>query len=244
MENEKYLFGMHPVIEAARAGRKLDKVLVKRGLEGSQYRELLSVLEENGIMWQYVPVEKLNRMVRGAHQGVVACISQTDFTTLEEIVEKALSGGKAPLLAILDGVTDVRNFGAVARSLECAGGSGIIVSETGGAPVNAEAVKASAGALMRLDVCRTNLKVAAYYLKQSGFRIVAVTEKTDRLIYDTDFTGPCALVLGSESKGISRFMLSESDDAAAIPMSGEITSLNVSAAAAVAFYEAVRQRMK
>lgn len=243
MENEKCLFGMHPVIEAVRAGRKIDKVLVKRGLEGSQYRELLSLLEERGILWQYVPVEKLNRTVRGAHQGVVALIRQTDFVTVEELVEKALSGEKAPLIAILDGVSDVRNFGAIARSLECAGGSGIIIPESGGAPVNAESVKASAGALMRIDVCRTNLKVAAYYLKQSGFRLISVTEKTDSLIYDTDFTGPCALVLGSEGKGISKFMLAESDAAAAIPMSGEISSLNVSAAAAVAFYEAVRQRM-
>ena len=138
----------------------------------------------------------------------------------------------------------MRNLGAIARSLECAGGLGVIVPAKGGAAIIAEAIKASAGALMRIDTCKvSNLRVAAYYLKQSGFKLVAATEKTDKLIYDVDMTGPCAIIMGSEGKGVSQAMLDLADDKAAIPMSGEITSLNVSVASAVLMYEAVRQRL-
>ena len=150
----------------------------------------------------------------------------------------------APVFVILDGVSDVRNLGAIARSLECAGGNGIIVPAKGGAAINAEAIKASAGALMRLDTCKVpNLRLAAYYLKQSGFKLIAATEKVDRLLYETDMTGPCAIIMGSEGKGISSSMLELADEKVAIPMSGQISSLNVSVATAVMLYEAVRQRI-
>lgn len=246
MEEEKkmnYLFGMHPVIEALRAGKKFDKVLLKQGLEGSQFKELMTLLGENDIPYQWVPVEKLNRSVKGAHQGVIAYISQIDYVDIETLVNNALATSDNPLLVILDGVSDVRNLGAIARTLECAGGKGIIVPAKGGAAINADAVKASAGALMRIDTCKVpNLKLAAYYLKQSGFRIVSATEKVDRLMYDADLTGPLAIVMGSEGTGISKAMLDLSDDKVAIPMAGEITSLNVSVATSVILYEAVRQR--
>lgn len=246
MEENKpqYLFGMHPVLEAVKAGKKFDKVLLKQGLEGPQFRELLVLLNDRKINYQYVPLEKLNRSVRGAHQGVIAYISQIDYVSIEDMVNNALSTKENPMIVILDGVSDVRNLGAIARSLECAGGCGIILPAKGGAAINADAVKASAGALMRIDTCKVpNLKLAAYYLKQSGFRIIAATEKVGRMIYDVDFTGPCAIVMGSEGSGISRSMLELSDDRAAIPMAGEIASLNVSVATSVVLYEAVRQRI-
>ena len=174
----------------------------------------------------------------------MAYISQIDYVDIEQLVNNALGRSENPLLVILDGVSDVRNLGAIARSLECAGGHGIIVPAKGGAAINADAVKASAGALMRMDTCKvSNLRVAAYYLQQSGFRLIAATEKTDNLIYDVDMTGPCAIIMGSEGKGISQAMLDLADDKAAIPMAGEITSLNVSVASAVLMYEAVRQRL-
>lgn len=240
----QYLFGMHPVLEAVKAGKKFDKVLLKQGLEGPQYRELLGLLAQNDIAYQYVPVQRLDRAVRGAHQGVIAYISQIDYVTIEELVNTALARKSDPLVVILDGVSDVRNLGAIARTLECAGGCGIIVPAKGGAAINADAVKASAGALMRMDTCKvSNLRLAAYYLKQSGFKLISCTEKTDGLIYDVDMTGPCAIIMGSEGKGISQSMLELSDFRAAIPMSGEITSLNVSVATSVILYEAVRQRM-
>ena len=201
-KKDQYLFGMHPVLEAVRSGKKFDKVLLKKGLEGDQFRELLSLLTEKGINFQFVPAERLNRAVRGAHQGVIAYISQIDYVNIEDLVNNALSTCENPVFVILDGVSDVRNLGAIARSLECAGGNGIIVPAKGGAAINADAVKASAGALMRLDTCKvTNLKVAAYYLKQSGFKLIAATEKVDRLMYDTDMTG-CLIwpTIGSASR--------------------------------------------
>ncbi len=230
-------------MEAVKTGKKLEKVLFKQGLEGPQFRELMELLKIREIPFQFVPVEKLNRSVRGAHQGVLAYMSQIDYVDLEQLVNDALGMSENPVLMILDGVSDVRNRGAIARSLECAGGHGIIVPAKGGAAINAEAIKSSAGALMRIDACKVpNLRVAAYYLKQSGFRLIAATEKVDRKIYDVDMTGPCAIIMGSEGKGISKAMLDLADDKAAIPMAGEISSLNVAAASTVMLYEAVRQR--
>ena len=246
MEEKKmqYLFGMHPVLEAIRAGKKFDKVLLKQGLEGPQFKELMDLMKQNEIPFQFVPVERLNRAVRGAHQGVLAYISEIEYVDIEQLVNNALGRSENPLLVILDGVSDVRNLGAIARSLECAGGHGIIVPAKGGAAINADAVKASAGALMRMDTCKvSNLRVAAYYLQQSGFRLIAATEKTDNLIYDVDMTGPVAIIMGSEGKGISQSMLDLADEKAAIPMAGEITSLNVSVASSILMYEAVRQRI-
>ena len=241
---QQYLIGMHPVLEAVRSGKKFDKVLLKQGLEGPQFRELLDLLNEKQISYQFVPIERLNRAVRGSHQGVIAYISQIEYVSIEELVNNALATSDAPVFVILDGVSDVRNLGAIARSLECAGGKGIIVPAKGGAAINAEAIKASAGALMRLDTCKVpNLRLAAYYLKQSGFKLIAATEKVDRLLYETDMTGPCAIIMGSEGKGISSSMLELADEKVAIPMSGQISSLNVSVATAVMLYEAVRQRI-
>ena len=240
----QYLFGIHPVMEALRAGKKFDKVLLRQGMDNPQFRELMDLLRKNSVQFQFVPAEKLNRTVRGAHQGVVAYISRIDYVPYETMIDTALATDPAPVIVILDGVSDVRNLGAIARTLECAGGCGIIVPANGGAAINAYAVKASAGALMRLPVSKVpNLKLAAYYLKQSGFRIIAVTEKVSRLIYETDMTGPCAFVMGSEGKVISQGMLDLADEKAAIPMSGEISSLNVSVATSVVLYEAVRQRL-
>lgn len=247
MEEHKmqYLFGMHPVLEAVRAGKKFDKVLLKQGLEGQQFRDLLELLKAEEIPFQFVPAEKLNRVVRGAHQGVVAYISGIDYVPYEILVNNAFAKSDSPVLVILDGVSDVRNLGAIARTLECAGGHGIILPAKGGAAVNAEAIKASAGALMRIDVAKVpNLKLAAYYLKQNGFKLISATEKVDKKIYDVDMTGPCAFIMGSEDKGISKGMLELSDDMASIPMAGEISSLNVSVATSIVLYEAVRQRQK
>ena len=238
MEENKtqMLYGIHPVMEAIRAGRTFDKVLLKQGMEGEQFRQLYALIGEKKINCQFVPVERLNRAVRGAHQGVVAYVSQIELVGLEEMVEKAFGKTANPLLVILDGVSDVRNLGAVSRTLECVGGNGIIVPAKGGAAINAEAVKASAGALTRIDACR--VKGTCHPIKYAG------TEKVDRYIYDADLTGPVAVVMGSEGKGISSAMLDLSDEKVAIPMSGNIGSLNVSTAAAVLMYEVVRQRLK
>ena len=240
----QYLYGMHPVIEAIRGGKKFDKVLLKQGLEGSQFKELFTLLGQASIPYQFVPVEKLDHTSKGGrHQGVVAYIQQIDYLDIDQFVANALGRSVTPLVLILDGVSDVRNLGAIARSLEVAGGQGIIVPAKGGAAINAEAIKASAGALLRLDACKvSNLRLAIFALQQAGFKIVSASEKAEKLVYDVDMTGPTAIVMGSEGTGISKGVLGLSDEMAKIPQSGEIGSLNVSVAAALFAFEAVRQR--
>lgn len=243
-EKMQYLYGMHPVTEAIRSGRKFDKVLLKKGLEGTQFRELMQMLTEQDIPYQFVPGEVLDRKCRGSHQGVIALVAQIDYVDIDQFINNALGRTLNPLVMILDGVSDVRNLGAIARSLEVAGGQGIIVPAKGGAAINAEAVKASAGALMRIDTCKvSNLRLAIFALQQAGFRIIASSEKSEKLMYDTDLTGPVAIIMGSEGTGISKSILPLADEMVKIPQQGEIGSLNVSVASALMAFEAVRQRM-
>jgi len=244
MENKQhYLFGMHPVADAVRQGRKFEKILFKQGLEGEQFRNLLSDVEKSGIPYQFVPGEKMNYLVKGTHQGVIAYISQIDYIDFETMVENALKETPNPVFLMLDGVSDVRNFGAIARSAECAGVKGLILPAKGGAAINADAVKTSAGALLRIPTTKvTNLRIPIFYLKEAGFQIVAATEKCDSQMYEIDFKKPTAIVMGSEGSGISPAILSLCDVKARIPMVGEVGSLNVSVAAAVIMYECVRQR--
>lgn len=243
-EKLQYLFGMHPVIEALRSGKKFDKILLKTGLEGPQFRELMELVNAAEIPYQWVPVEKLNRTTKGAHQGVIAFVAQIEYVDIEQLINNALGRTRTPLIMILDGVSDVRNLGAIARSLEVAGGQGIIVPAKGGAAINAEAVKASAGALMRIDTCKvSNLRLAIFALQQAGFKVVAASEKSEKYMYNVDMTGPLAIVMGSEGTGISKGILPLCDEMAKVPQSGEIGSLNVSVASAIMAFEAVRQRI-
>lgn len=239
-EKSHYLFGIHPVLEALGSGRKFDKVLLKKGL---QAKELLAALEEKEIPVQWVPLEKMNYLVKGAHQGVIAYISQIDYIPFEEMVENALCRKPNPIFLVLDGVTDVRNLGAIARSAECAGIDGIVIPAKGGAAINAEAVKSSAGALLRIPVAKvSNLKIALYYFRDSDFQIVAASEKVDDDMYSVNFKKSTAIVMGSEGVGISDQVLNLCTVGARIPMNGEIGSLNVSVAAALIMFEALRQR--
>ena len=237
------IFGSHAVIEALLSGKKLEKVLLRKGMEGPGAEKLLGLCQERQVPVQYVPVEKLDRSTSGRHQGVLAYMAALDYLPIESAVDAALEKSKAPIVVLLDGVTDVRNFGAIARTAECAGVSLLVLPAKGGAAPNAEAVKTSAGALLRMPVSRVpNLRTAIYYLKESGFSIVGATEKSPHPIYEGQLTGPVALILGSEEVGISPTALALCDQQLRIPLQGEIASLNVSAAAAVALFEIVRQR--
>lgn len=240
-----YLFGMHPVIEAIAAGRQIEKVLIRDNHEGPQFRELLAIVSEANIPYSYAPQQKLDALAKGGrHQGVVAMIAPIDYVPLEEMIANAKKSEECPIFVMLDGVSDVRNLGAIARTAECVGASGIIVPAKGGAAINSEGIKASAGALLRMGVAKVqNLKIASLMLKAEGFKIIAASEKTDNFIYNVDMTGPIAIVMGAEGKGVSKTMLALSDELAAIPMAGQISSLNVSVAASVVLYEAVRQRI-
>lgn len=243
-DNQYYLYGMHPVTDAVRQGRKFERILFRKGLEGEQFRALLDEVTRRGIPYQFVPGEKMNRIVKGAHQGVVAYLAQIDYVSFEEMVEGALSRKANPIFLLLDGISDVRNLGAIARSAECAGIDGIVVPERGSAAINADAVKTSAGALLRIPTARVpNLRTALYYFRDSDFQIVAASEKAEDAMYDVNFRKASVIVMGSEGSGISEPVLNLCTVGARIPMSGQTGSLNVSVAAALVMFEAVRQRM-
>ena len=240
---EQQIYGIRAVIEAVNAGKTIDRVFLQKGLQGALYKELLATLQGAQIATQYVPIEKLNRMSKKNHQGVIASLSPVEYQDFEELVIGVTESGKVPLFLVLDHLQDVRNFGAIVRTAECTGVSGVIIPKRGSVSVTADAVKTSAGAVFRVPICKVdNLIDAVYYLQGSGIRVVAATEKTNNLLYSEDFTSPLAIVMGAEDVGISGGVLKVVDSRVKLPMAGEIGSLNVSVACAVFLYEAVRQR--
>ncbi len=243
MNREDFVFGTRAVIEAIKNGKTIDKILIKKGLNNELFQELQLLINENNIAVQYVPVEKINRVTRKNHQGILAFISPIVFDNIEDVLPGIYELGQDPLLLILDQITDVRNFGAIVRSAECAGVHAIIIPEKGMARIGADAVKTSAGALHNLPVCKVNnLYKTIQFLTDSGIRIVAATEKGDKLYTETDLNCPVGIVMGSEDDGISQQILSIADEQLKIPILGKIESLNVSVSAALMIYEAVRQR--
>lgn len=243
MNDEDFVFGTRAVIEAIRNGKTVDKVLIKKGLRNELFSELNQLIRENGIASQYVPVEKINRITRKNHQGVLAFISPIEFDNLDTVLPGIFESGRTPLLLVLDQITDVRNFGAIVRSAECAGVQTVIIPEKGMARIGADAVKTSAGAIHHLPICKVrNLEQTVRYLKESGLSIVAATEKGNKVYTDADFIGPVAIIMGSEDVGISDNLLQLADQKLKIPIMGQIESLNVSVSAALMIYEAVRQR--
>ena len=237
------IFGIRPVVEAIEAGREIEKLYIRKGAEGQLMTELRDLCLRHRVHVQEVPVEKLNRLVRGNHQGVVAQIAAIAYVQLDDILER-VPDDETPLVVVFDGVTDVRNFGAIARSAECAGAHGLIAPLKNSAPVNAEAIRASAGALTTIPVCRVgSIRNTIKTLQAEGFQVVAATEKSRKLLYDADLRRPTALVMGAEETGISKEVLKLCDERLAIPLIGSIESLNVSAAAAVMLFEVVRQRI-
>lgn len=243
MEQDYNIFGIRAVIEAINAGKSVDKVFVQKGLRGDLIQELEQLLRKESIGTSYVPVEKLNRLTKKNHQGVVAQIAPVSFYNLDDLVLNVVESGTVPLFLILDQISDVRNFGAIIRTAECTGVSGIIVQKKGGAPLNADAVKTSAGAIFNIPICKVDhIKDAIFHMQASGIKVVAATEKTDNLLYDVSFTEPCAIVMGSEGDGINPSVLKIVDDKAKLPILGSIDSLNVSVACGAFLYEVVRQR--
>lgn len=244
IDKSQVVFGIRAVIEAIESGKQVDKVLMKKDLGGELARELLSVTREYNVPVQRVPVERINKVTRKNHQGVIAFMAAVDYYHVDDIVPALYDEGINPLVVVLDGVTDVRNFGAIARTCECAGVSCIVIPERNSVSVNADAVKTSAGALNYLPVCRErNLVKAVQYLRDSGFKVMGASEKTDLNYTKADFTGPVAIVLGAEDTGISTDVLKLCDTLVAIPEFGQINSLNVSVAGGIMIYEVVRQRL-
>tara|TARA_R110000868_G_scaffold7840_1_gene41274 strand:+ start:5606 stop:6343 length:738 start_codon:yes stop_codon:yes gene_type:complete len=243
MENNTQIYGIRAIIEAIKADKPIDKVFIQKGLKGDLFKELETLIRKNGINSSYVPIEKLNRLTKGNHQGVIANISPIRFYTLEELTEKVAKVNATPLYLLLDQLSDVRNFGAIIRTAECTGVDGIIIQKKGAAPVTADTIKTSAGAAFKVPIAKVDhLKDAVYYLQASGVKIIAATEKTENSVYDVSFKDSCAIIMGAEDIGISPSILKAVNEKAKLPLLGEIGSLNVSVACGVFLYEAVRQR--
>ena len=243
MEEKSQIFGIHAITEAINSGKTVDKVFIQKSYSGSGLKELEKLLRDKTINISYAPIQKLNRLTSKNHQGAIAIISPIEFHTLEDLVINVTESGQTPLFLLLDQLTDARNFGAIIRTAECTGVHGIIIQAKGGAPVNGDTIKTSAGAVFNVPICKVNhIKDAIFYFQGSGIKLIAATEKTETVIYDIDFTVPCAIIMGAEGKGVSDSVLKLVDAKAKLPMYGEISSLNVSVACGAFLYEVVRQR--
>ncbi|HNY01941.1 MAG TPA: 23S rRNA (guanosine(2251)-2'-O)-methyltransferase RlmB [Bacteroidales bacterium] len=243
MHKETFIYGIRPVIEGLKSGKEFEKVFLQKGIRGEGFHELFNLLRDLEVPFQFVPVEKLNRLSRQNHQGVIGYVSEIVYQRLEDLVPFVFEQGRNPLFLLLDRITDVRNAGSIARTAECAGADGMVWPAQGSAQINSDAIKTSAGALYKLPVVRSkNLKDSIRFLKDSGITVIAATEKTDRPYTAADFSRPVALILGSEGEGISPEYLKLADESVRIPLAGEIESLNVSVAAGILLFEVIRQR--
>lgn len=237
------IFGIRAVIEAIQAGKEIDKIMLRRDMTGELAQELYALLEGMHVPIQKVPLEKLNRITMKNHQGVIAFISPVTYQRIEDIIPNIYEAGRNPFIVVLDSITDVRNFGAIARTCECAGVDAIVVPMKGAAALNADAVKTSAGALMKIPVCREeNIANALKFLAASGIKLIAATEKAEQTYTSVDYTDPVAIVMGSEDEGINPAHLKICSEWVRIPVLGTIESLNVSVAAGIMLYEVVRNR--
>ena len=237
------IFGLRAIIEAIEAGKEIDKILLKKDMQSDLAKELFAAVKGRNIPVVRVPVERIDRITKKNHQGAIAFISPITYQRITDIIPSLYEAGKSPLIVVLDGVTDVRNFGAIARTCECAGVDAIVLPQSGSAPVNADAIKTSAGALMSIPVCREhNLAYVLQFMKDSGIKLIAASEKAAKDYTLLSYTEPTAIVMGAEDIGISQSILALCDESARIPILGEIASLNVSVAAGILIFEAVRQR--
>lgn len=242
-QSADFIYGTRAVIESIEAGKEVDKILLQKDLKNELILELMSLAKAHSVPVQKVPVEKLNRLTKKNHQGVVAYLSSVVYASLDNVISEAYSKGETPLLIILDRVTDVRNIGAIARTAECAGAHAIVVPSRGTAQLGADAMKTSAGALNHIAVCRVeNLKTTIKEIQANGISVIACSEKADKLVYETDLTAPTAIMMGSEEDGISPEYMKLADGHVKLPINGQIESLNVSVASGVIIYEVLRQR--
>ena len=243
MERSDYIFGIRPVLEAIEASKSIDKILIKREINGDLVKELIQKAKDYDIPVQRVPNEKLNRITMKNHQGVIAIICPVRYFDLDNLISTLYEEGKTPIAVVLDGVTDARNFGAIARSAECAGADFIVIPEKGSASVTSDSVRASAGALFHIPVCRVKeLTQCINSLQENGYKVIGASEKSALNYSHIDYKVPVAIVMGAEDKGLSPDVLRRCDELAAIPILGKVGSLNVSVASGIILYEAVRQR--
>ena len=243
MDKTAEIYGIRSVIEAINSSKDIDKVFIQTGLKGALIGKLESLIRKNKINFSYVPTQKLDRLSKKNHQGVIARISPIKFLTMDQFGEK-LAAIKNPFVLILDQVNDVRNFGAIIRTAEISGVDGIIIQNSSSAPINSDTIKTSAGAIFNIPICKVNhIKDAIYHLKSIDISIISASEKANKNVYDVDFKKPVAVIMGSEHRGINKSIINLSDEVVKLPMYGKIQSLNVSVACGVFLYEVVRQRI-
>jgi 23S rRNA (guanosine2251-2'-O)-methyltransferase len=243
MEKNTEIYGIRAVIEAINSSKDIDKVFIQTGLKGKLIGQLESLIRKNKINFSYVPTQKLDRLSKKNHQGVIARIAPIKFYTIDsfsEVIEKSNN----PFVLILDQINDVRNFGAIIRTAEISGVDGIIIQNSSSAPVNSDTIKTSAGAIFNIPICKVNhIKDAIYHLQSMNISIISASEKSEKNIYDVDLKGPLAIIMGSEQKGINKSVINLSNESVKLPMYGKIESLNVSVACGIFLYEVVRQRI-
>ncbi len=241
---EDLIFGIRAVIEAIKSGKQIEKIVFKKGLQGELFNELYDISKNYNIPFQFVPIERINRISRKNHQGVIAYISPVSYHKIEDVVPQLYEDGKEPLLLILDGITDVRNFGAIVRTAECAGVNAVIIPDRNSVRITADAIKTSAGALLNVPVCRsTDIYKTIKFLQDFGIAVIGATEKADDFYFKANYKQPLAILMGGEDKGIKDSLLNITNENVKIPILGNIESLNVSVAASVIIYEVVRQRI-
>lgn len=241
---DEFIFGVRAVIEAIKADREINKIMILKGMNKDLFQELKDILANKNYYLQFVPVEKLDKITDNNHQGVIAFVAPITYGSVEKLVEEMMEQGKKPTVLVLDRITDVRNFGAIARTAECQGVDAILIPSRGSVQVTSDAIKTSAGALNRIPVCKSdNIKDTLFYLQQCGMRIIACTEKTNIPLYTVNLRGSVVIILGSEKDGITNDFLNMADIKAKIPMRGEIASMNVGVAAAIVLYEKTRQEL-
>lgn len=243
LEKNEMVFGIRAIIEAMEAGQSIDKIFLKNDTTGELSKELIDIARSNGVPIHRVPLEKLNRLTRKNHQGVIALISPVPYYDIEEIIARVYEEGRVPTIVVLDGITDTRNFGAIARTADCSGVDALLIPDRGSVSITPEAIKTSAGALFHIPICRCrNLLDTIRIVKASGIRLIGTSEKASYDYTNAAYTEPVALVMGAEDTGISKNILRECDELVSIPIKGNISSLNVSVAAGVMMYEVLRQR--
>jgi 23S rRNA (guanosine2251-2'-O)-methyltransferase len=243
-ERTDIIYGIHSVIEAIKADRELNKILIQKGIQKEVFNDLRAALTGKHFQLQFVPAQKIDSLTTGNHQGVVAFVTPIEYQSVEALVDKWLEEGQKPTILVLDRITDVRNFGAIARTAECEGVDAILIPSKGSALVSSDAMKASAGALNRIPVCKTDdLKNSLFYLQQSGLRLIACTEKSASPLFQVNLRGAVAIIMGSEENGITQDIINMSDIKAKIPMRGSISSLNVGVATGMVLYEKLRQEL-
>lgn len=243
MKNYKLIFGIHALLEALESQAELDKILIRRGLRSEDVTQIIEGAKRRGIPVQQVPEEKLNRLTHGNHQGVVAFLAHIEYTDLEQLLPLIYEEGRMPFIMVLDGLTDVRNFGAIARTAECAGVDAIVIPDRGSVTVTGDAIKTSSGALLRIPVCRVpSIAQTLRYLQASGLHVAVASEKAELTYYNAKLTPPLAIVMGSEEVGPSPETIRLADELVRIPQQGSIGSLNVSVAAGILMYEVLRHQ--